>query len=97
MRRHDESRECSGDFELFAEFVNPAFVYNLQVENIFYFDKMKNFWVFTKSTPVEIMYITHQMKPTIILPNELVIKQGDQSSILYFVLNGQFSVFIRNR
>lgn len=61
MNRHNDCKECSGDFERFVDFLNPSQVYD--VKSGFYFDKMKNFWVFNKSSPVEIMFIAQFMKP----------------------------------
>ena len=43
------------------------------------------------------MYIAHYMKPSLLMPDDAVIRQGEQGHTLYFVLHGKLSVYIKSR
>ena len=95
MNRVEDKLCVNRDLNDLKKLVNPSLCY--EVLSQYYFDTMKNFWVFKNSNQNEIMYIANQMKLKVFMINEKVIIQGANDKSLYIIMLGQVNVYMKNQ
>lgn len=78
--------------ETFLELLSPA----LRSQILFHMYKtiIRKIEIFDNCSDIELRYIVVNMKTVIFLPNDEIIRQGDNGDNLYFLSRGSADVFI---
>ena len=84
MLQFSENNDVTVKLKELNKVMNPAIYY--KVIKQFYSNILKEFWMFKKSTDVEIMFIVLCMKPQIAICDETIMVQGEPGDRIFIIL-----------